>query len=256
MVETIINIIVAVALIMLFIGIINPRWGTFGLKPNWSRWKISRMYIILIIILSFLAYLVEEPGEQMTSNNTTSNSRVTLKKENFKEYAASNHFSEKELELALDNLSEIGLDEDRIERIDSSGIVLKTFEDEVDLLGPVVIKIYPNIVDAMVDGRRSVLFRDGKTFFEVNDIFLKKSALKKATKELEEIYNKKEGEFKLSELTVDNIKIGWDEGNLFFTIHYIAKLEKEIYGAKPDERFMEGEFYITPNGSGYIPSWK
>lgn len=65
--NTFIGIIGIVIPIMLFVGIISPRWGTFGLKPNWSRLKVSGMYIVLMVIISCLISFFEGPDAQMTS---------------------------------------------------------------------------------------------------------------------------------------------------------------------------------------------
>ena len=262
MVESIIGLIVLVIFTMLFMGIINPRWGTFGLKPNWSRLKVSGMYIVLLVIISCLAYLVEEPSAQMTSN-TTRNSRVTLKKEDFKEYAAKSKLSEKELEIGLDNLSKIGLDENRIEKITEHGIILKPFEGEVALRNPVRITFGPGGVTAYVSHAWITLLKDGKIINEISDIYLKESVLKKVNKKFEEDFNKefdksneKKSGYKISEIIVDEIQELDDKFNPYFIIYYIIRLEKEIYGSKPHEFILKATLKINPDGSEYIPSWK
>ena len=263
MVESIIGLIVLVIFTMLFMGIINPRWGTFGLKPNWSRLKVSGMYIVLLVIISCLAYLVEEPGEQMTSN-TTRNSRLTLKKEDFKEYAAKSRLSEKELEIGLDNLSKIGLDENRIEKITERGIELKTFEGEVELGRPTIITFGQYTVIANLHGATVPLLKDGKIFYEINDIYLKRSVLKKVINELEEKINKEvekskkiEPGYKVSEIIIgdNDIRAREDGDKLYFILYCRVYLEKEFYGGVSKIDFP-AQFQINPDGSEYIPSWK
>lgn len=50
------------AFIMLIVGLIKPKWGTFGKAPNMKRWKIVIIWL-LIFIVSMNLYNVLLPPE-------------------------------------------------------------------------------------------------------------------------------------------------------------------------------------------------
>lgn len=38
------------AFIMLIVGLIKPKWGTFGKAPNMKRWKIFMIWLLIFVV--------------------------------------------------------------------------------------------------------------------------------------------------------------------------------------------------------------
>lgn len=164
--------------------------------------------------------------------------------------------------MALDNLSKIGLDENRIKEITEYEIILKPLEGEIDTETPAKIKFDPNSVYARIGTDSIYLLRDGEILNKISDIYLKESALKKATKEIEARTNKKfekstpkEAGYKISEIYVSNIHAEYDTITPYFVIDYSILLKKEVYGGGTDEILWKAGCTISPDGSIDIPDW-